>query len=163
MGLFGKDKKGKEEEKTERRSLLRTPYMPKKDPIGEVKARLAEFKAETYRDYEPPSYGLKIWWVLGYIGEKEEVSGPYYTASDADRKLVTYDDGEIFELRNIDSKGKAKEAIEDILEKRKELALLQGRMPPPPEVLRRVSRALPEPEPRQKLHRFGEDGVHPEE
>lgn len=159
MGLFGL---GKDKELSELRSVLKTSYRTKLDPIGEVKDRLAELKAETYQDYEPPVYGLRLWWVLGYEGEKEHIDGPYYTASDADRKLATYDDGEIFELRGVDAKSKAKEVIKDILKKRKEEAeaFLQGRMAPPSDVApKRVSRKLAEP---QRRGKFSKDGRYPE-
>lgn len=155
MGLFGR----KDKELSELRTELKTPYRAKKDSIGVVKARLEELKADTYQDFVPPDYGLRLWWVLGYEGEKEHIDGPHYTASDADRKLSDYTDGEIFELRDIDTKSKAKEEIKRILKERKEQALMQERMltTPPPGV-----RIVTSPEPRQTQHKFSKNGQRPE-
>lgn len=91
----------------------------KRNPIEVTKERLAKLKADTYQDYAPQPAGERLWWVLSYIDEDIKVDGPYYSAYEADIKLSEYEDGEVFELRNIEKKQDAKKAIREILEDRK--------------------------------------------
>lgn len=150
MKLFGRDrdkgeskKEKQEREKAELRAQLKPKLKPKKDPAEAHKAYLEELKARTYRDYAPQPHGLKLWWVLGFDKKGEEhYDGPCFSASEADKKLTGYDDGEIFELRDIETKSKAREAIKLILKERQEEEheFLQGRL----SSIETPRRALPE-------------------
>lgn len=165
MKLFGKSKE-KVEEQSELRSQIKPKRKPKKDPIEIVKQRQRELTERLHQDYKPQEYGLKLWWVLGFDKKGEDkYDGPHFSYGEADRKLRTYDDGEIFELRNITTKRDAEKEIKRILKERQEeeTEFLQGRLSAI-ETPRRTSHEVTEPKsPNGRFHLpFSRNGKGPD-
>ncbi len=68
-------------------------------PLERVRRGLQALKRRTYRPATPLVYGHGYYWVFGFTREGRKVIwGPHYTQRDADRELVSLEDGEVFEL-----------------------------------------------------------------
>ena len=157
MRIFGpsKEKREKQEQETAvLRSQLKRKREPKKHPHEVHKAYLDRVAANVYKGFKPQEYGIKLWWVLGLDKKgKKHCDGPYFSYSEADKKRATWDEGDIFELRNITNKRDAEKEIDRILKERleEEQESLQGRL----SSIGTPKRTLPEVAEPPKRHRFG--------
>lgn len=86
------------------------------DPLSRYRRSQERLKNKTYRPATPLVYGHTYFWVFGFTLEGKKVLwGPYYTRKDADRELVSLEDGEVFELGTRDMSRATREVKAELI------------------------------------------------